>query len=244
MAKEVIGYTPNKIVLIADSSGAINMAALLNVIKDIEKMFKDVTLIFPSGFLAIYPSFSVAPMACPSILMSYIHPALSPPVFLIMQSCYMPFDSLERTKYRELTFSKFIKWLLPWPLQNLFNLTDGNNNENNENYWWNQSSQSSMERIQNWPLLKHQYASPLFCDDFESLAKVELVIFPVESDPILDHSIALANKWKGKVSVNIVDDTIHAFLPLADAGVGQKYTTHRNKISSELKRLVGQWNSQ
>lgn len=217
-----------------DSSGGLNLCALLVVIKDLEKLFPNVPIIFPSGFIAIYPSFTVAPVACPSMVMSCLHPELSPPSFLTMQSAYMPFPR-ERQRIKKYSLSSLLTWLLPSPLQQL---VSGGTSNNDQVTWWNQSTQKSMQRLSKWHLLKHPYASPLFCDDFAPLARTELCLFVVESDPILDHAICLANKWQGKVSLHVVKDCIHAFLPMADTGMGNKYSVHRDKMGQELNRLV------
>lgn len=240
---ETIGYTPNKFVLIGDSSGGVNLLALAVVLCDLEKKYPDIRFIYPSALVAVYPSFCVAPVALPSILLAGLHPELSPPAFLAMQSAYFPYTNNQRKiKYEKMTMSKVINWLTPAPVKCLLGV-DGSTNyvDENESIWWNKSFKHSMERMLNWPLLRHPYASPLFYEDFERLGRMHLSLFPIESDPILDQSICLANKWQGSVTIKIIDDATHAFLPLADAGAldaRDKYSKHRDDISRNLAQLV------
>ena len=241
--QETIGYKPNKFILVGDSSAGIKLLGLAVVLCDLEKKFPDISFIYPSALVAAYPSFCVTPFALPSMIMSALHPELSPLAFLTMQTACVPFSKDQRkVKYEGMTWSKLMNWLTPWPIRGLLGLDDSiaevNNNDDN---WWNKSLEESLKRMENWPLLKHPYASPLFYDDFKSLGRMHLSLFAIESDPILDHSICLANKWQGSVSLKVIDDATHAFLVLADVSlvdVGSKYAKHRDEISRNIAQLV------
>lgn len=240
---EMMGYKPNKFVLIGDSSGGVNLLALAVVLCDLEKKYPHIPFIYPSGLVAVYPSFCVAPVALPSVLMAGLHPELSPPAFFAMQSAYFPYKNNQtRMKYEKMSMSRVVNWLTPGPVKSLLGVDESTRGDSKNDYiWWNKSFKHSMERMQNWPILRHPYASPLFYDDFERLSRMHLSLFPIESDPILDQAICLANKWQGSVSIKVIDNATHAFLPLAHAGAldaREKYAKHRDDISRSLVQLV------
>lgn len=43
------------------------------------------------------------------------------------------------------------------------------------------------------------FISPLMYHDFDSMSSIPLHLYVCQTDPVLDHSIIMANKWKGKV---------------------------------------------
>jgi len=56
------------------------------------------------------------------------------------------------------------------------------------------------------------YISPLFYDDFEGLKNVNLYLIALHFDPFLDDNVSMAKKWRGKVSLDVLDDLQHGFL--------------------------------
>lgn len=56
------------------------------------------------------------------------------------------------------------------------------------------------------------YISPLLYDDFDSLKDVNLYLIALHFDPFLDDNVSMAKKWKGKVSLDVLDELQHGFL--------------------------------
>ena len=56
------------------------------------------------------------------------------------------------------------------------------------------------------------YISPLLYDDFDSLKYVNLYLIALHFDPFLDDNVSMAKKWKGKVSLDVLDELQHGFL--------------------------------
>jgi acetyl esterase/lipase len=48
-------------------------------------------------------------------------------------------------------------------------------------------------------------------DDFESLKQIEFYSTAAEMDPLLDHAVLMAKKWRGRVVLDILPDISHAF---------------------------------
>ena len=64
----------------------------------------------------------------------------------------------------------------------------------------------------NLSVLEHPLVSPLFYDKFEQLSDVNLYMVALHADPLLDNAITMASKWKGTVSIDVLDDLAHGFL--------------------------------
>lgn len=56
------------------------------------------------------------------------------------------------------------------------------------------------------------YISPLLYDDFDSLKDVNLYLIALHFDPFLDDNVSMAKKWRGKVSLDVLDELQHGFL--------------------------------
>ena len=52
----------------------------------------------------------------------------------------------------------------------------------------------------------------MFYDDFDSLSDVELHCTSTHSEPILDSTIAMLKKWKGKASLTMMGNLVHGHL--------------------------------
>ena len=103
-------------------------------------------------------------------------------------------------------------------------------------FWWNQSDEFSKKFIDDWKLLNHPYVSPLYYERFDDLKDMPISLLVCPSDPILDHAVSIANKWKGDVRLGKFDNMIHGFLPMIFLkGI---YLDHNNSCVRELKRLL------
>jgi acetyl esterase/lipase len=105
-----------------------------------------------------------------------------------------------------------------------------------DKYWWNQSDSFAKKFLDDWKLLSHPYVSPLFYERLDDLKDMPLSLLVCPSDPILDHAISIANKWKGEVRIGKFENMIHGFLPMIFLkGV---YLECNDMCVRELKRLL------
>jgi acetyl esterase/lipase len=75
---------------------------------------------------------------------------------------------------------------------------------------------------------RHPYISPLYADH-EILKNVTLHLVTSNVCPLLDHSVELAKKWKGKVTLDIVNRLPHGFL---------NFITFSNKCQKAFELVV------
>ena len=61
-------------------------------------------------------------------------------------------------------------------------------------------------------LTSHPFLSPSFYDDFDSLSNVTLYQVCCQPDPVVDHSIIMGRKWKGKLIVDVFNNMQHGFM--------------------------------
>lgn len=266
-AEQVIGYKPKRVMMIGDSSGALMALSVIVILNDLRRKFSQAKrdIIMPIGLLAVYPSFMCVPFTTPSLLLSAIHPELPFPAFLTMVSAYVPFKDhkLNNAIRCGYTKDKISRWQLvyDWLTSKPEEYTNGwhdyhrevgdreegmqdmdvdqeqNNNNYREDVWWNQSSEATRKRMQDWKLIRHPYVSPLLHPDLKSLKDIQLSVFALSSDPILDHAVEVCKAWGGPVNFTVWTDVMHAFLPFV--ACGGKYEAHNNEIIQEIKRVIG-----
>lgn len=182
--KDVLGFTPTRVVFTGDSAGANMLMALLCVINDLNKKLH-ASIRLPKAAMLIYPALTVSFSLTPSRLFTLNDVVL--PTYLVMEviQAYVHLnDEFEEDKLSE--EERKLKWFL------------------------RKYPSSGFEKIQR--KLETPYISPLFYEDFQSLESVDLYLVTSEYDVFLDDSVSLAHKWKGKVSLDVVPDLPHAFL--------------------------------
>ncbi|KAI1279530.1 Hormone-sensitive lipase [Halotydeus destructor] len=62
-----------------------------------------------------------------------------------------------------------------------------------------------------YQLLQHPYVSPLY-GDFEKLSDVKLSLISAEGCSLLDQSVDLASRWRGQVTLDVIERAPHGFL--------------------------------
>lgn len=221
--QEALGFKPESVVLCGDSCGGLFSAILMVLLADIRKKF-DEPIKSPKALVSFYATFTVCPFMSPGMLLCPSHAYLLPTIFLACMQSYVlenmdglehlhdeEFEVLNDTAASDSTWARFKNWM----------------SENfNWYFWWR-----PMERIRpsnlwflkgkdiirrkivnNNGLMTHPYMSPLMYDDFEALKQTNLYIIALANDPIIDHSIMMARKWKGRVQLDVIDQLVHAFL--------------------------------
>lgn len=142
----------------------------------------------PKSLLTFYPTFSLAPRVFPSYFLGVFDPVLFPTIAVQMANAYLPpmGDKDGATNWSN------VQSELPWfrrPLEEIRSVFE-----------------------HNLSVFEHPLVSPLFYDKFQQLSHVNLYMVALHADPLLDNAIIMASKWKGTVSIDVLDDLAHGFL--------------------------------
>lgn len=79
--------------------------------------------------------------------------------------------------------------------------------------WYREEELKLKQRVENlYKTTSNPYISPLFYHDFESLSSINLHLIALHFDPFLDDNVAMAKKWKGQVTLDVLDKLQHGFL--------------------------------
>lgn len=205
IVKEQLGFVPKKFIFTGDSAGGNMILALTCILNDIAKYF-DATVQLPSAIVSIYSINILQSLISPSRLFTAFDVILPLSLFFEVGSAYSGFRAV----------------------------CEGNNNQmdgcNNNSSGNNNSRKNSEEKKSSgkttWYKCRHcsdvfsrfqaklagPYCSPMNYRDFDSLSNVDLHLIVGEFDLFLDENIALAKMWKGKVTLDVVDDMGHGFL--------------------------------
>ncbi|KAI1283187.1 Hormone-sensitive lipase [Halotydeus destructor] len=228
---DMLGFHPKNVIMIGDSSGGLLMTSLTMILNDIRKQFQDGDLIMPKAIIGFYSSFSIQPLLTPSFMLATVHPFLLPAVFCSMADAYLP-DGRKQNVDENGNITpdddKEVVEVVPWwaRVGNFFSnmvinvkfgwqLYKTTFSENDEDVWYLKDGAIVKRRLSlNEPFGKHPYLSPLNYDDFESLRDIKMHLVSMTYEPILDHSIMMARKWKGDISLDILDDLSHCWLNL------------------------------
>ena len=199
--KEKIGFHPKKIVLAGDSAGALFVTSLLVVLNEIRKRL-DPELRMPVAVFSFYGAFSIFPLVSAAKFASPFHYLLLPSILMAASRNYRPEietknNSMSQTK-RKYSVTE-IHNLLQNPPPNVFE----------------KETESIRQYLERWDSVTgHPFLSPMSYDDFDSLSDVELHCTSTHSEPILDSTIAMLKKWKGKASLTMMGDLVHGHLIL------------------------------
>lgn len=72
------------------------------------------------------------------------------------------------------------------------------------------------------------FISPLMYQDLQSMSNISLHLYVCETDPVLDHSIIMAKKWKGKVHLK-AKRLLHGYM---------NFTTFSKEASDALDDII------
>lgn len=187
---EQLRFNPKKIIVTGDSAGGNIVLALICVINDLNKQFNS-EIILPKATMLIYPTVAVSFSLTPSRLFTLNDVLL--PTYLVMEVIRSYVDLSDEFGEDNLSQEdKKVKWFLRSYPEKVFH------------------------QIQR--KLETPYISPLFYGDFQGLKGVELYLVTCEYDTFQDDSISLAQKWKGKVSLDVLPDLSHGFLHFLGTG--------------------------
>jgi len=88
---------------------------------------------------------------------------------------------------------------------------------NKKKPWYRQEKQAVQDFIK-FNLEKHVHDSyiNILYQNFDDLKDIPLAIQACEFDPLLDDSVYLARKWKGQITLDVIEDVPHGFLSFQD----------------------------
>jgi len=187
---EVIGFHPEKIMLIGDSAGSYYSFSLMHLLMDFNKEI-DQPLKYPDALFSFYGYYNLTTIS-PAIFMNCLD------FFLPPSNIRIAFGSLiwgvEKPKFNKRVF-------LPW-------FSD----KKERWYHGKDSKKINNEMVKIFDSVP--YLSSIHHFDYDSL-KIPLYIVTSDTDLCLDHNIDLANRWKGDVSLLVLENgLIHGFLQL------------------------------
>ena len=188
--QRIIGFKPDEIVVGGESAGANLSVALVMALNDIKRMDSESRIKMPKSVVAMFGMYELPKKISASFFSAASDPVVSYSHLKAM-ACF--------ARYR---------------------LYDDNNNSDNNNKSKNRTwTLGYLKDGQSISFLDDSYdAEPcpymqcLMYDRFddELIKSVELFVIGVDFCPLLDQSIELAKKWKGKVHFKNVDQTPHS----------------------------------
>lgn len=174
-----IGFHPEEIVLAGDSSGASLISSLIVVLNEIRNMGTSVNPKMPKSMVLLFPKTTLQFDIFPSLMTCVFDQVIT--MQLLMGACiaYIPMEK---------------------------------RNEEDGSWQYIQNNLSVPADFLTRPeyrVIKSPILSPVRYDKLHQLSHVSLNIMAMGNDPLLDESIEIANMWKGKVRMHVVDGATH-----------------------------------
>lgn len=226
--EEMLGFQPKRIVVTGDSSGGLLLMVNTMILNDIRKQFpkeKD-SIKLPVALVGFYSSFTIEALLTPSFITATVHPILFPSVFCSFVDCYIPDGKKQGLDENGNPLPEIDEpepsWLArtwtnikhPWSIVHWFWST-WLELFMYPTAWYDQTPESLRARlVSDHRFCCHPYMSPLNYDDFESLQEMSLHLISMRFEPILDHSVMMAKKWKGPIKFEMMGELVHAYLNL------------------------------
>lgn len=214
--EEEIGFHPKKIILAGDSAGALFAMSLLVVLSEIRKRMHP-QLRLPIALFGFYGAFSIVPQVTASSLTSPFHFFIFPNLLSSAARHYRPdIDNPSNGTIRKYTTSEIYQSL-----------------HNPQPSVFKKDENSIMQYLGNLEgITDHPFVSPMVYDDFESLSDVQLHCTSTHSEPILDSTIAMLKKWKGKASLSMMGNVVHGYMN--SIGISRQ---HNQAFQHSVKKL-------
>lgn len=238
---ELLGTTVDKIIILGDSSGALQTLSLTLVLNDLRhnrNIYDElgnvisnaaVKLPMPAGLFLIYPVIAINQVIAPSHLLMPFHFLVLPHVVISTTLSYVPnrlCDSSLLSFVEKLTLPEDEKKRLIKLIEKQLNENKSPEEFNYLRYYKKNNfhphvTQDTTEQLfmsANLDILKHPYVSPLNYGHLDELKDVGIVIHAVRSDLWIDGVVELMKKWPGYSSLHVMDDLFHSYLPLYPFG--------------------------
>lgn len=209
-AKKELGFEPNSTVMAGDSAGGHLVFVLSVILRDIQLASQSSIKLFPSALVGFYPALSLVHGYSASFYISSLEAFVIPSLMFSILSLYAAGIVYESECYEldnDLPRSND-------PYSNPSGLTLFYNTWiRNEKTWFDCEPKKAKERFSKiYHKILSPYMSPTECYDLNLLKDLPLFLITCEFDPLLDSTIAAAKRWKGSVTLDILEDLHHAFL--------------------------------
>lgn len=193
---DLLGYFPDDIILVGDSAGA-HMALMATIaLNDINHLF-DQNIKLPKSLVLFYPKVNMNYHSYPSILNSIWDLIVTPQLCPSFAQAYVPLIKLAKDEEAK---------------------QDANHNydkkSDDKTRLFTIEEQISMPSLaifdEDKTIISTVYSNGFAYEKYEQLSNISLKLLSFEFDPLLDESILLAKKWKGKVDIKVFPNLCHA----------------------------------
>jgi acetyl esterase/lipase len=176
--KDKIGFHPEEIVLLGDSSGGNLVTQLLVILNELRHMGTGLSPKMPKAAVACWPKSSLQFDIFPSLMSCMFDSLLS--MQLLLGACVAYIPMLKR---------------------------DDNDN-------WNLVTDNHTIPLDfllrdDYKVIESPILSPVNYDKMDQLSDVKLNVLALGNDPLLDESLELAKRWKGKTRLLVLEGTAH-----------------------------------
>lgn len=199
--REKLGFHPQKVVFNGDSSGSCIALVTMFVLNDIRAQDPDAIRQMPVAHVGVYSSFTSDPHIYPSAFMLPSHWILTPCVLTSFMEKYIPhvFPYVKRTNHEKYIDDAQQKSLLNQAWNGVRYLV-GLKPARDSVPWYKAAEPADIAKymVEEMKLTRHPYISPLLYQDMYSLRDVKMYLIACDNDPILDQSVIMARKWRGK----------------------------------------------
>ncbi|XP_015791598.1 hormone-sensitive lipase [Tetranychus urticae] len=223
-----LGYKPTQITLVGDSAGGNLCTSLCMVLNDIRLKDADFPIQMPNSLISFYAPFNITLLLSPSITLASCDSLLSAGLMLSCFEAYLPItDETNSHNNTESTVDNNALIRLPNLVELVKNVLKSIKDiklfqTGQCDPWYRAEKAKLQETVEKlYKITSNPYISPLYYQDFESLASINLHLIALHFDPFLDDNVTMAKKWKGKVTLDVLDGLQHGFLnymPFIDEG--------------------------
>ncbi|XP_015785411.1 uncharacterized protein LOC107362790 [Tetranychus urticae] len=217
--QNTLGFIPKKIIFCGDSGGGLFLFSLSTILRDIQIIISSTpdgppiafpSHLYPKALVTFYPVLSLTfPSVQPSLVFSFLEQFLTPLAILNCLSLYSAgviFDS----DCENLDSFDSSRYLQPSRWQTFYNTWISK-----QNIWLQCDKEVLSERINaivNSSL--SPYKSPLIKYNLDLIKDLNIYLVVGEYDPFLDTNIEFAQRWPGKIVLDVIEDVGHGFLGL------------------------------
>lgn len=193
---DILGYSPDDIVIVGDSAGAHIALMATIALNDINHLFgRNIKL--PKSLVLFYPKVNVNYHSYPSILNSIWDLIVTPQLCPSLAKAYVPLIKLSKDGDAKKDAN--------------YNL---DKKDDDKTRLFTIEEQISMPTLsifdEDKTIISTVYSNGFAYENYEQLSNISLKLLSFEFDPLLDESILLAKKWKGKVDIKIFPNLCHA----------------------------------
>lgn len=216
--KETLGFHPKKIIIFGDSAGGYYGVSLAIMLNELNKKFA-LKLPLPNSIVLCYPVLGLTTNT-PSRALSPLEPLIAfQPLFLVLamfgsNACTNgDFRELENNEsYQQFIESNKHSFAGDQPVDDSIKKKRISFKKENSRPFFHCDYSTYNTRMN---YVKQFYENPIITpisyEHFDELSTIDLYTISGELDFLVDDSIEISNKWKGNVSLDIVNDLMHGY---------------------------------